>query len=65
MSQPSNCFKDAYRSWSDALRVIRRMQRVERLQGRRVHGQAPYKCPDCGQLHLTSNSYNIKKKWAA
>ena len=59
MSQPSRCHKDAYRSWSDALRVVKRMQRVERIQGRRVHGQAPYKCGD--HFHLTSHSYNKRK----
>jgi uncharacterized Zn finger protein len=65
MSQSSpNCGKEAYRTWSAALRVIKRMQRVERLQGRTIHGQQPYRCQECGAVHLTSHSYNKKRKAA-
>ena len=60
-----SCHKEAFDTWTAALRVVKRMQRVERIQGRTIHNQAPYKCPECNGIHLTSHSYNIKKKRAA
>jgi hypothetical protein len=64
MNQSSrNCPKEAYRTWSAAVRVIKRMENAERHTGRTIHGQAPYRCGD--HFHLTSNSYTIKKKRAA
>jgi len=60
-----DCGKDVHPSYRAAQKVIRAMERRDKLRGKTIRKQAIYKCPECQGIHTTSHSYSKTRKEAA
>jgi len=59
-----DCNKDTHSTYRAAQKVIRTMERRDKLRGKTIRKQAIYKCPECGGIHTTSHSYDKQKRAA-
>jgi len=59
-----DCGKDVHPTYRAAQKVIRTMERRDKLRGKAIRKQAIYKCPECRGIHTTSHSYDKQKRAA-
>jgi len=60
-----DCGKDTHPTYRAAQKVIRTMERRDKLRGKTVRKQEIYHCHECRGWHSTSHSYSKNRKEAA
>jgi len=60
-----DCNKDTHPSYRAAQKLIRTMERRDKLRGKTIRRQEPYPCRACNGWHTTSHSYSKNRKEAA
>lgn len=59
-----DCGKDTHPTYRAAQKVIRAMERRDKLRGKTIRRQAIYHCAACAGFHTTSHSYDQQRKSA-
>jgi len=59
-----DCGKDTHPTYRAAQKVIRTMERRDKLRGKTVRKQEIYPCHECRGFHTTSHSYDRQRKVA-
>ena len=60
-----DCNKDTHPTYRAAQKVIRTMERRDKLRGKTIRRQEIYHCVQCSGFHSTSHSYSKNRKEAA
>jgi len=59
-----DCGKDTHPTYRAAQKVIRTMERRDKLRGKTIRKQDVYHCVQCSGFHTTSHSYDKQKRAA-
>jgi len=59
-----DCGKDVHASYRAAQKIVRTMERRDKLRGKTVRKQDVYPCTACRGFHTTSHSYDKQKRAA-
>ena len=57
-----DCGKDTHPTYRAAQKVIRTMERRDKLRGKTIRRQEIYHCVNCAGFHTTSHSYSKQKR---
>lgn len=59
-----DCGKDTHATYRAAQKIIRAMERRDKLRGKTIRRQEIYHCAECRGWHSTSHSYAKQKRAA-
>ena len=59
-----DCGKDTHPTYRAAQKIVRTMERRDKLRGKTIRHQEIYHCVNCAGFHSTSHSYSKQKRAA-